>query len=508
MPFPEDSSSISVTFDSPSRAETDWLAVPLFEGDGVEAWPWMAGSTRTEVARALRVREASAKPFGIFLSPVTDGGMRASRVVLVGAGSRDSYGTDRARRLATSAALAARERGASRVALIMAGVPAHADEAQAMAEGLTLSKFQPAAYKTDVESRKANPALTVVAGADVTPPVRSEIERAVARGHVLGNCSNLARDLANEPANRMTPAAFAESARRLSSETDLSLEILDEGRIAELGMGLLLAVGQGSSERPRVVVLRYEPAHAASDSVLGMVGKGVTFDSGGISIKPSDGMFRMKTDMTGGAAVVAAMLGVAALKPAIRVIGVVPLAENMPGGRAMRPGDVVRGAEGTTVEIIDTDAEGRLLLADGLWYARRLGATHLIDVATLTGAVQVALGRTTSGLLGGPDWWLDLVRKTADREGDRAWILPTFDDYKDLLRSEIADLANVGGRVAGAISAALFLKEFSGGLPWAHLDIAGTSWADEAQPYQPKGPTGVAVRTLVEMAFTSRLWKA
>ncbi len=498
---------MSVCFDVPGQVETDWLVVPLFEGDGVESWPWLAGSTRAEVERALRTKEAVAKPYGVFLAPVTDRALNASRFVLVGAGSRESFDGDRARKLATTAALAARERSASRVSLMTSGVMALADEAQAAAEGLTLAKFRASAYKTDAEVRKEQPSLTVLAGSGLSPSDRMVVERAVAKGSVLGTCSNLARDLVNEPANRMTPKIFAERARQLAEGAGLSVDILDERGIADQQMGLLLAVAQGSGEPPRVVVLRYEPAEPAVGGVLGFVGKGVTFDSGGISIKPSDGMFKMKTDMTGGAAVVAAMLAIVHLKPTIRVIGVVPLAENMPGGGAMRPGDVVRSAEGKTVEVIDTDAEGRLLLADGLWYARRLGATHLVDVATLTGAVQIALGRTTSGLFGGPEWWLDLIEKTANRAGDRAWILPTFDDYKDLLRSEIADLANVGGRAGGAISAAMFLKEFTGGLPWAHLDVAGTAWAEEALPYQPKGPTGVAVRTLAELAFTTSSWK-
>jgi leucyl aminopeptidase len=272
-------------------------------------------------------------------------------------------------------------------------------------------------------------------------------------------------------------------------------------------MALLAGVARGSAEPARVVVLRYEPRDADHSPVLGLVGKGVTFDTGGISLKDPDGMYRMKTDMSGGAAVVGAMKAIAALKPPIRVIGVVPLAENMPGSRALKPGDVLRSAEGRTVEVLDTDAEGRLILADALWYARSLGATHLVDVATLTGACVVALGRHTSGLFGSPDWWVERVRETAVRAGDRVWPLPVWDDYRDQLKSEIADLTNIGGRPAGAVTAAVFLKEFTGKLPWAHLDIAGTAWADEAAPYQPKGPTGVMVRTLAELAFSADRWE-
>ena len=241
--------------------------------------------------------------------------------------------------------------------------------------------------------------------------------------------------------------------------------------------------------------------------MLGLVGKGITFDTGGISIKPADGMEKMKDDMAGGAAVIGALRAIALLKAPIRVIGVVPTAENMPGGRAIKPGDVLTGGSGKTVEVINTDAEGRLILGDGLWYAQQLGATHLVDVATLTGACVVALGRAASGLFGQPDGWVEVIRKVGLRSGDRCWPMPLYDEYADQLRSEIADMMNTGGRPAGACTAAMFLKEFAGDLPWAHLDVAGTAWTDEAKPWLAKGPTGVAVRALAELAFTSASWK-
>jgi leucyl aminopeptidase len=240
--------------------------------------------------------------------------------------------------------------------------------------------------------------------------------------------------------------------------------------------------------------------------VLGLVGKGITFDTGGISIKPAEGMERMKDDMAGGAAVICAMRAIALLQAPINVIGIVPAAENMPGGKATRPGDVLTGASGTTVEVINTDAEGRLILGDGLWYARKLGATHLVDVATLTGACVIALGKAAAGLFGQPDGWVDVVRRTALKAGDRCWPMPLYDDYADQLKSEVADLINSGGRPAGACTAATFLKEFTGGLPWAHFDIAGTAWSDESKPWQPKGPAAPTVRTLAELAFTSAEW--
>jgi leucyl aminopeptidase len=251
-------------------------------------------------------------------------------------------------------------------------------------------------------------------------------------------------------------------------------------------------------------VFRHDPPGAPATPVLRLVGKGITFDTGGISIKPADGMERMKDDMAGGAAVACAMRAIGLLQAPVRVIGVVPTTENMPGGRAIKPGDILKSGEGKTVEVINTDAEGRLILGDGLWYARQLGATHLVDVATLTGAVVVALGKNTTGLFGTPDDWVERVRRVANRAGDRVWPLPLFDDYREQLKSDIADMTNTGGRPAGSITAAMFLKEFTGGLPWAHLDIAGTAWAEEAKPFLPKGPSGVAVRTLAELAFAMK----
>jgi leucyl aminopeptidase len=294
---------------------------------------------------------------------------------------------------------------------------------------------------------------------------------------------------------------LADKAAALANVPGITSEILDEKKIDELKMGLLLGVARGSNEPPRLLVLKYAGAGAPAGNTLGFVGKGITFDTGGLSLKPADGMERMKDDMAGGAAVVAAMRSIAQQKLPINAIAVVPMTENMPGGKATKPGDILKGASGLTVEVNNTDAEGRLILGDGLWYARQLGATHLVDVATRTGAIVVGLGKVTTGLFGTPQPWCDHIKLAADRAGEKVWQMPLFDDYKEQLKSEIADFTNTGGRPAGAITAALFLKEFSGDLPWVHMDIAGTAWAEEAKPYQPKGATGVAVRTLVELAL-------
>jgi leucyl aminopeptidase len=501
---------------APLRAtEADLIIVPWFEGQAPRSVEGLDEATGGEVSRALASNEFAARLFDLFVTPVIDRGWAGKRVALVGAGPMAQFEGDVARRLAAFAALAARQRRAAHVAFALQ--PGLADPsgdvdfrglAQAVAEGLTLAEFNVGTYKT-CDPAPAPPArctIVIPSMADTSPESQTGIEAVVARGRLLGECSNLARDLANEPGNALTPRDFASRACAIAGEGGVSAEALDERQIEALGMGLLLGVARGSSEPPRLMVFRHDPPGAPVAPVLGLVGKGITFDSGGISIKPADGMERMKDDMAGGAAVACAMRAIGLLKAPIRVVGVVPATENMPGGRAIKPGDILKSAEGKTVEVINTDAEGRLVLGDGLWYARKLGATHLVDVATLTGAIVVALGKITSGIFGTPEAWVTQVRRVADRAGDRVWPMPLFDEYRDQLKSDIADMMNTGGRPAGSITAAMFLKEFSGGLPWAHLDIAGTAWAEEARPYLPKGPSGVAVRTLAELAFTADAW--
>ena len=347
--------------------------------------------------------------------------------------------------------------------------------------GLTLAEFDGGRYKTGEYEAPPAPAWTVVvAGGEAASRLRASVDR----GQLLGDCSNLSRELANEPGNTLTPREFARRASAIVSEAGVAVDVLDEDQIAQLGMGLLLGVARGSAEPPPMSVTIHRPRRRRRCSTAG---KGVTFDTGGISIKPAENMDRMKDDMTGGAAVACAMRAIALLKAPIRVIGIVPTIENMPGGRAVKPGDVLRSASGKTVEVINTDAEGRLILGDGLWYARQLGATHLVDVATLTGAVVVALGKGTSGLFGTPTEWVEQVRRVANRSGDRVWPLPMVEEYREQIKSEIADMTNTGGRPAGAITAALFLQEFTGGLPWVHLDIA----RGRKTPSLPKGPSGL-----------------
>ena len=493
--------AVSTTTDAPPRITADLLLVPVFGGDGLQDLEGLDDASGGEICRAIDAGEFRARPYEIFLTPL-NGAWNSPRVLIVGAGDRAEFTTERLRRVSTAAALAARQRRIRRVAFVIRGDGAAAASVQACAEGIMLAAFSGDRYKSS--ERGAPPLDEVVIAAPGEQP--ANVDAAARRGQILGESCNLARELANEPANILTPSAFAQRAGAIGRAAGLAVDILDEDGIARLEMGLLLGVAKGSAEPPRVIVLRHEPAGAPSRPVLGLVGKGITFDTGGISIKPAEGMERMKTDMSGGAAVIAAMRAISLLEAPIRVVGVVPCTENMPGGRALKPGDVLRGAGGKTVEVINTDAEGRLVLADGLWYARELGATHLVDVATLTGACVVALGKVATGLFGQPDPWAALVANAAGKAGDRCWPMPLFDEYAEQLKSEIADMMNTGGRPAGACTAAMFLKEFAGGLPWAHLDIAGTAWADEAKPWQQKGATGVAVRTLAELAFTSSEW--
>jgi leucyl aminopeptidase len=501
MPIVHQTLSVAVTTGPARDIDADLLVFPLLDDDNLADEPDLDPASGGEISAARRRGEFKGKPFDVFITTVH--GWKAPRVALVGLGSRKEFAVDRLRRAASTAGLAARQRGLTRMAIVVhpgAHVSA-AEAAQALAEGAFLANLEAASYKTVDPPRRWLDSVTLRVGGDA-----NAVDRGAERGRILGEYTNLARELANEPSNTLTPRVFAERAAGMAREAGLTVDVLDEKRIAELKMGLLLGVAQGSAEPPRLVVLRHEPKSVAPQPVLGLIGKGITFDTGGISIKPAENMDKMKDDMSGGAAVLAAMCAISRLRAPVRCIGMIPMTENMPGGRAMKPGDVLTSAEGKTVEILNTDAEGRLILGDAVWYARRLGATHLVDVATLTGACVVALGRSTTGLFGTPELWVEHVRRASERAGDRSWPMPVFDDYTELFKSEIADFANTGGRAGGAITAALFIKEFTGDLPWAHLDIAGTAWVDDPKPYMPKGPTGVGVRTLAELALGVDEW--
>ena len=498
----EKSKPMDVFAGEPGSAHTDLVIVTAFENETSPLSGKWSAPTGGEIDRAIASKEFSGKLFETFLTPIVDRGYEARRLAAAGLGIRSEFTIDRARRVAAAMGIKARRKKIARIAFV-ADDPLHTPEMiQAIAEGLTFAEFDGGSYKTVGYEPFELTGLGIIVGEST----RAESERAARRGRVIGLHCNMARQLDNEPGNALTPSIFADRLSEIARSGGLKVEVLDHKELERLGMGMLLGVGRGSAEPPRLVAIRYEPSGAPASPVLGLVGKGITFDTGGISIKPAADMDRMKDDMAGGAAVACAMRALAELDAPIRVVGVIPIAENMPGGRAIKPGDVLKSASGKTVEVLNTDAEGRLILGDALWYAQKLGATHLVDIATLTGAISIALGKITSGLFGTPPAFVEHVRATAERAGDRSWPLPLFDEYKDQLRSEIADMINTGGRLGGAITAALFLKEFTGGLPWVHLDIAGTAWSEETKPFMPKGPTGVGLRTLVELGFTSDAW--
>jgi len=392
-----------------------------------------------------------------------------------------------------------KSRQVKRVAFLAREGDRSAAAAQAIAEGMILANFDSDKYKTD---KKPGGEIVSAALAGWDESTRAEADLGLARGRIIAESQNFARELGNEPSNRLTPRMLAGRAAEMAHEAGLAVEILDEKKMEELKMGALLSVAQGSAEPPRMIIITYTPEKLLPGApVLGLVGKAITFDTGGISIKPANDMEKMKYDMCGGAAMIGAMRAIATLKPSCKVIGVIPSSENMPGGRAQKPGDVQFSMLGKSIEVINTDAEGRMVLADAIVYAKQLGCTHLVDAATLTGAVVVALASINVGVFGSDQPFTDQLLTSAKVAGEKMWQLPVDDDYRELIKSGIADIQNVGaGKGGGAITAAMFLKEFTGDTPWIHLDIAGTAWQDDVKPWNAKGATGVAVRTLVDLA--------
>ncbi len=419
-------------------------------------------------------------------------GVAAQQVVLVGLGSADTLSTDVAFRAAATAArhLSAKER--VRIAYFLGDDwPIQLVE-NAIAGALVGSQGQDL-YRAEKKSFPPNEILWDVGSSDA-------IEPAIASGKILGESINLARRLVNEPADRIYPASFAEKAAQVAGHCSLGIEIWDKQRLEDERCGAILAVAQGSAQEPRLVILRHHGA-GEDDPILALVGKGVTFDSGGLSIKTSEGMQTMKCDMAGAATVLAAMQAIAQLKLPINVTGLVGLTENMTGAGAYKLGDVLTARSGTTIEVLNTDAEGRLVLADVLDVARGEGASHIVDLATLTGACVVALGLEVAGLMTNDDAWCDRIADAADAAGELVWQLPMFDLFDEQIQSNVADIKNIGaGRWGGAITAAKFLEEFVGDTPWTHIDIAGPAFLDKAQPWCDAGGTGTMVRTLVELA--------
>ena len=436
--------------------------------------------------------------FTLVHSPV---GLKAARLLLVGAGMREQFNGATLRKIAGAALRYLKSRSVKHFALVVREGDANEEPAQVITEGVLISAFETDKYKTDKKNDK-NVEQVSIAG--YTEAERAAGERGLSKGRVIAETQNFTRDLVNEPSNKLTPAILAQKAEAMAREAGLSFDILDENEIAELKMGALLSVAQGSVEPPRVIVITYNPSSTAQGApVIRHNGKAVTFDTGGISIKPADGMEKMKYDMAGGATMIGVMRALAALKPHVKVICVVPSTENMPGGRAQKPGDIQTAMSGKTIEVLNTDAEGRLILADGVHYAKQLGATHLIDAATLTGAIVVALAGVNVGVFGSDQAFTDKLLASSKAVGEKMWQMPIDDDYREFIKGSFADIQNIGsGKGGGAITGAMFIKEFTGDSPWIHLDIAGTAWNDDAKPWLAKGPTGVALRTLVHLVMS------
>jgi len=508
----------NISSSTPSQVETDCLVVVVLDqsdkkqnandqskkGKDGKNKPAPSVATSDAVVRdasqdVISSGEVTGKTFETTLLH-RPAGLKAKRLLLLGGGKAKTFSASELRKLAGAAVRSLKAKNLSSFAFALPETSiANADAVRAIVEGAIIGDFEPDYYKSDRKDEKID-ALAIVTQADA-----KALQSAIDAGRIVAESQNFTRDLVNEPSNRMTPSMLAERARKMASEVGLKCEIYSTDKIKELKMGAFWGVAQGSDEPPALIVLRYEPEGAARDIHLGLVGKGITFDTGGISIKPADGMEKMKYDMAGGATMIGAMRAIGLLKPKVKVTAVIMATENMPSGKAQKPGDVQIAMSGKSIEIINTDAEGRLVLADGLTYARQLGCTHLVDAATLTGAVVVALGYVNAGIFASDDRMYERFANALKQAGEKMWRLPLDDEYKELIKSNIADMANSGARYGGAIFAAMFLKEFAEDTPWIHLDIAGTAWMEDQKPWIAKGPSGIALRSLVEFV---RGWSA
>lgn len=428
---------------------------------------------------------------------------KAGRLLLVGVGEKADYRSPHVAVLAGAATRHFLKKNVKSFALAARFEGDQTEAAACAAQGVKTSHFELDKYKTSDKKDKKLDAFAFYAESGDA----KDLKNALQRGEIIGDSMNFARDLANEPPNVLHPTEMAKRAEKMAKEAGLKCEILDEKQMAKLGMGSLLSVSIGSEQPAKLIVLRYEPKKStgAKGELLALVGKGITFDTGGISIKPSEGMEAMKYDMSGGATVLGTMRAIGLLKPSVPVLGIVAAVENMPDGKATRPSDVVTASNGKTVEILNTDAEGRLILADAVAYAEAQGATRIVDMATLTGAVIIALGDLNTAVLGNDQELVNEIIACGKEAGENFWQLPIGKEYSKMIKSDIADIKNIGGgRKAGTIIGAVFIQEFIDKAKWAHLDIAGTAWSDEAKPHQAKGPTAIAVRTLLKLVDKSQ----
>lgn len=494
------SMKVTVKRDKVDKTKTDVLVVPVYQETTLEA-----DSPAAQLDASLDGLLRDYLDSGDFSAALntttllrTRGSIPAPRVLLVGLGKPESTTVDHLRQASASAATAVQKLGVATMAMLLP--PSELDaavQAQAVTEGALLGLYSLKTYKTaDDENGKGN--LSELQLLADSSGAQQTLTKGVKRGEIIAKAVSLARDLANSPGNDVNPTYMADTAKQIAKKTSLKCKVLSQSDMKKLGMGCLLGVAQGSTQPPVLIMLDHAP-NGTSEAPVVLLGKGITFDSGGISIKPAASMEDMKMDMSGGAAVLGAMQALAELGHPRRVVGMVPASENLPSGDAVKPGDIIRAMSGKTVEVINTDAEGRLVLADALSYAvEKLNPERMIDLATLTGAVVVALGSHASGMMGTDEDMMAILKDAGEQTAERVWQLPLFEDYSKQIKSDFADIKNIGGREAGSITGGAFLKEFVGDVPWVHLDIAGTAWTSSAKPYVPKGATGVGVRLLID----------
>jgi leucyl aminopeptidase len=472
--------------------------IGLFEDEGISAGARGADAALGGLLTTMYERKELTGKAGEVVAVHTLGRLPVARLVLVGLGKPNAFTPEVARRAAGTAAKTFDKAQAKQitVALLGEGRAPAGDLVRAVVEGVMLATYRFDQYRSTPRPSAALERLTILV------PEDGRVDGAIALGTAVAAATNFARDLANEPPNVLSPAELARRAEVMAEAVGLSIEIFEPVELTRRGMGALLAVGQGSENPPRMIIVHYRGDAEGTRPTLGLIGKGITFDTGGISLKPGADMHLMKTDMAGAAAMLGAIQAIATLRPALNVTAIVASAENMPDGKAFRPGDILRAMNGKTIEIQNTDAEGRLVLADALSYAVELGLEPIVDAATLTGAMNIALGPFYAGLFTNADTVREQVLAAARTAGERIWPMPLDPEYRPMLDSSCADLRNVGGREGSAIIAATFLQEFVANQPWAHLDIAPTAFADNEAPYLAKGlATGFPVRTLVQLAL-------
>jgi leucyl aminopeptidase len=482
---------VHVSNDAATSVQAGALVVPVFAGGAVDG---IAAEVDRVVGGAIAdvvaSGEIAGKPNETSLIHAKDAPFK--RVLAVGLGERDKLTPSAIAKYAGTAVRFLGKRGVTSIAIAL---PDGADAALAgsfAAEGAIAATLDTTLYRSEADKPVVTTSVTILAGRYET----AALTAGVGRGIILGEAVNAARRMALTPGNDMTPTHLAQRAQELAADAGLDVEVLGEERMLELGMGSLLGVSRGSDEPATMSIITYK-GDPSSTETIALVGKGLTFDSGGISLKPPENMHEMKYDMSGGAGVIAAMWAIGKLKPHVNVIGVVPSSENLPGPKAMKPGDILRAMNGKTIEVLNTDAEGRLILADALCYARKLGATKIVDAATLTGACVIALGHAASGTMSNDEGFVERFLKVVADVGERYWRLPLYPDFDTQIKSDIADLKNTGGRPGGAETAGAFLKAFVEDVPWIHLDVAGTAYLDSESPYMAKGPTGTPVRAFV-----------